>query len=113
MEPILDDLHHSHVQKKIKIISYHVGSRVKFFFQAEDGIRDSSTSRGLGDVYKRQPWRAVGGWRDVPADGVNPLDTYVYVAMNRFTVLPGKEEAFERRWAERESKLENLSLIHI
>ena len=27
---------------------------VFFFFQAEDGIRDSSTSRGLGDVYKRQ-----------------------------------------------------------
>jgi heme-degrading monooxygenase HmoA len=54
------------------------------------------------------PWRAVGGWRDVPADGVNPLDTDVYVAMNRFTVLPGKEEAFERRWAERESKLENM-----
>jgi len=25
-----------------------------FFFQAEDGIRDSSTSRGLGDVYKGQ-----------------------------------------------------------
>ena len=31
-----------------------------FFFQAEDGIRDSVASRGLGDVYKRQkkllPW---------------------------------------------------------
>ena len=27
---------------------------VPYFFQAEDGIRDSSTSRGLGDVYKRQ-----------------------------------------------------------
>ncbi|VDG23433.1 hypothetical protein MUDAN_IGPPGNFN_03625 [Lactiplantibacillus mudanjiangensis] len=27
---------------------------ISFFFQAEDGIRDSSTSRGLGDVYKRQ-----------------------------------------------------------
>ena len=26
------------------------------FFQAEDGIRDSSTSRGLGDVYKRQQY---------------------------------------------------------
>src|SRR5680860_280778 len=26
-----------------------------FFFQAEDGIRDRSPSRGLGDVYKRQP----------------------------------------------------------
>ena len=25
------------------------------FFQAEDGIRDSVASRGLGDVYKRQP----------------------------------------------------------
>ena len=26
----------------------------KDFFQAEDGIRDRSPSRGLGDVYKRQ-----------------------------------------------------------
>ena len=26
-----------------------------FFFQAEDGIRDRLRSRGLGDVYKRQP----------------------------------------------------------
>ena len=25
-----------------------------FFFQAEDGIRERSPSRGLGDVYKRQ-----------------------------------------------------------
>ena len=28
-----------------------------FFFQAEDGIRDLVRSRGLGDVYKRQPHR--------------------------------------------------------
>src|SRR5665647_3647834 len=28
-----------------------------FFFQAEDGIRDRSPSRGLGDVYKRQSKR--------------------------------------------------------
>ena len=27
------------------------------FFQAEDGIRDVERSRGLGDVYKRQPIR--------------------------------------------------------
>ena len=32
---------------------------VIFFFQAEDGIRDSSTSRGLGDVYKRQRQRRL------------------------------------------------------
>ena len=31
-----------------------------FFFQAEDGIRDAQESRGLGDVYKRQPESAVG-----------------------------------------------------
>ena len=30
-----------------------------FFFQAEDGIRDLVRSRGLGDVYKRQP---PSGW---------------------------------------------------
>ena len=29
-------------------------SIILFFFQAEDGIRDRSPSRGLGDVYKRQ-----------------------------------------------------------
>ena len=32
---------------------------VFFFFQAEDGIRDLVRSRGLGDVYKRQPERAT------------------------------------------------------
>ena len=29
------------------------------FFQAEDGIRDVERSRGLGDVYKRQPLRCL------------------------------------------------------
>ena len=33
--------------------------RHTFFFQAEDGIRDRSPSRGLGDVYKRQHWTPV------------------------------------------------------
>ena len=28
-----------------------------FFFQAEDDIRGAQESRGLGDVYKRQPLR--------------------------------------------------------
>ena len=30
--------------------------------QAEDGIRDSSTSRGLGDVYKRQIYFCIYFW---------------------------------------------------
>ena len=33
--------------------------RHTFFFQAEDGIRDRSPSRGLGDVYKRQPTKMI------------------------------------------------------
>ena len=32
-----------------------------FFFQAEDGIRDRSPSRGLGDVYKRQDEELASG----------------------------------------------------
>ena len=32
----------------------HVEPSWRAFFQAEDGIRDRSPSRGLGDVYKRQ-----------------------------------------------------------
>ena len=31
-----------------------------FFFQAEDGIRDSVASRGLGDVYERQERTELG-----------------------------------------------------
>ena len=40
----------------IFVLEYcHVRIVVFFFFQAEDGIRDLVRSRGLGDVYKRQP----------------------------------------------------------
>ena len=38
------------IEKNLKIVT----SENCFFFQAEDGIRDRSPSRGLGDVYKRQ-----------------------------------------------------------
>ena len=41
----------------------------KFFFQAEDGIRDRSVSRGLGDVYKRQQLLIL----DEPSLGLSPL----------------------------------------
>ena len=40
------------VQKEVDV---GVEVLVLFFFQAEDGIRDAQESRGLGDVYKRQP----------------------------------------------------------
>ena len=39
-----------------------------FFFQAEDGIRDLVRSRGLGDVYKRQPIHVPqGGYQGTQA----------------------------------------------
>eukprot|EP01016_Furgasonia_blochmanni_P028793 TRINITY_DN30297_c0_g1_i1.p1 TRINITY_DN30297_c0_g1~~TRINITY_DN30297_c0_g1_i1.p1 ORF type:complete len:133 (+),score=62.80 TRINITY_DN30297_c0_g1_i1:43-399(+) len=38
----------------VEVIGGGVEDNVLFFFQAEDGIRDRSPSRGLGDVYKRQ-----------------------------------------------------------
>ena len=47
-----------------------------FFFQAEDGIRDLVRSRGLGDVYKRQPMmnaavlKMVDDW-GVPKENVS------------------------------------------
>ena len=37
-----------------------------FFFQAEDGIRALVRSRGLGDVYKRQPSDREGRSGDSP-----------------------------------------------
>ena len=45
-------------------------SRLFFFFQAEDGIRDLVRSRGLGDVYKRQgPGSPARGGRPAGAAG--------------------------------------------
>ena len=38
-----------------KVRGIYMYSIHDFFFQAEDGIRELVRSRGLGDVYKRQP----------------------------------------------------------
>ena len=46
--------------------SIAVASRVVFFFQAEDGIRDLVRSRGLGDVYKRQFLLCTGALAGFP-----------------------------------------------
>ena len=43
-----------------------------FFFQAEDGIRDAQESRGLGDVYKRQPRRRPRDGRHVSRTWSSP-----------------------------------------
>ena len=40
------------------------------------------------------------------ADGVVPLPEECFVAMNRFAVRDGAAEAFERRWAERDSSIQ-------
>jgi len=45
---------------------YHGDVIIDFFFQAEDGIRDSVASRGLGDVYKRQVYETLRNTWAVP-----------------------------------------------
>ena len=48
-----------------------------FFFQAEDGIRDLVRSRGLGDVYKRQPFSRM------LVDGILELAQNLAVALRQ------------------------------
>ena len=48
-----------------------------FFFQAEDGIRDLVRSRGLGDVYKRQPYYLSGIKLTFPLSKKITLYTYL------------------------------------
>ena len=61
-----------------------------FFFQAEDGIRDLVRSRGLGDVYKRQPlagaevdqrWRAARGRRTVVAGHLHDAGERLHLSL--------------------------------
>ena len=68
--------------------------RGRFFFQAEDGIRDLVRSRGLGDVYKRQ--RVQFNAR--AAHPHDALTIYRRFAFGSFLDL---------------FMIENLSLIHI
>ena len=64
-----------------------------FFFQAEDGIRDLVRSRGLGDVYKRQPCHLL----DFPRIDSGNGDHMALSSMTGFAQSSG----------------EKLSLIHI
>ena len=74
---------------------WHVRIFVRlFFFQAEDGIRDLVRSRGLGDVYKRQPVERHRGV--VGDDGTATV----------YTMMPSALQLFA------EGRLP-LSLIHI
>ena len=65
----------------------------RFFFQAEDGIRDLVRSRGLGDVYKRQRILSL-------------TDNTPYI------LAWGNDEGFDRIFVEQLKNLA-LSLIHI
>jgi len=47
----------------------------------------------------------VDGWRKVDADGKNILPAECFVACNQFFVPPENGAAFEKRWADRTSKL--------
>ena len=67
-----------------------------FFFQAEDGIRDSATSRGLGDVYKRQVGDLVNylQWMGEPAQAARKnIGIGVLIFLGIFIVIAWKLNA--------------------
>lgn len=47
----------------------------------------------------------IDGWRNVEADGITNLPEECFVACNQFYVPAENEPSFEKRWADRESKL--------
>ena len=72
-----------------------------FFFQAEDGIRDLVRSRGLGDVYKRQP--VAPGLYEMMAELC--ADTPIPIALDEDLIGLNTHDA--------KVDLLDLSLIHI
>ena len=69
-------------------------------FQAEDGIRDRVRSRGLGDVYKRQPtgsslMTAVGSMSN-PCLAARSATILSYCLMSNFCLLYTSDAADER-----------------
>ena len=76
-----------------------------FLFQAEDGIRDLVRSRGLGDVYKRQPDKLNSFNREMALETIDALDVCKEDATIRAILLTGEGRAF--------CAGQDLSLIHI
>ena len=79
--------------------------RHTFFFQAEDGIRDRSPSRGLGDVYKRQPEWRLGGLDSYERLAITGKAAYDYVDELDLYLKTGIKTPRRSVWG--------LSLIHI
>ena len=92
-----------------------------FFFQAEDGIRDRSPSRGLGDVYKRQGYEV----RAMEKKGIKTVIGELNRAIRQFNQMfislkesiQWMKTAYEEMKAELDRRqnptLLELSLIHI
>ena len=59
-----------------------------FFFQAEDGIRDLVRSRGLGDVYKRQPRPIPAAMAGVPASNLSGIGANVVFSKLTVRIIP-------------------------
>eukprot|EP00656_Telonema_subtile_P014176 TRINITY_DN17228_c0_g1_i3.p1 TRINITY_DN17228_c0_g1~~TRINITY_DN17228_c0_g1_i3.p1 ORF type:complete len:106 (+),score=24.72 TRINITY_DN17228_c0_g1_i3:75-392(+) len=66
-----------------------------FFFQAEDGIRDLVRSRGLGDVYKRQPVSSHPLMAGAVQDFMDFLEVAFHTILFSRQIYP--KEVFEKR----------------
>ena len=81
-----------------------------FFFQAEDGIRDLVRSRGLGDVYKRQPQRTIQRINFSKIPEVHEMPDLLEVQLKSFRDFLQADVPPNRR---RASGLEAVSYTHL
>ena len=73
------------VARILVVMNRRTNTKMEFlFFQAEDGIRDRSPSRGLGDVYKRQEyrWRPHDRFQVYQEYSFSDLVSYLYTMVN-------------------------------
>ena len=88
---------------------------VVFFFQAEDGIRDLVRSRGLGDVYKRQPgaFGGQGGWKPEETRAADVVPTYRWFDGTSEVYVLGQSPTLNANGEYEFGVPLGLSLIHI
>jgi len=62
----------------------------------------------LPETVEGKPPSDGEGWRTLESDGTKTLPTECFVAMNKFSVMPNMESAFEAKFATRESTLKEF-----
>ena len=75
-----------------------------FFFQAEDGIRDLVRSRGLGDVYKRQPCKVQSQQGEHHGEADRPRREVHAGQLSERPALKPDRKVQEPQWYEKKAR---------